>query len=124
MAEREAPTGEGGLAVARFFVDGGDIKWDRLATTLVGSALTAYFTGLVEFILSLGTFATSLISGVSGFAVEFIQKAFGNPQTLFETSWQNLQTFVSSAGPASFALTVAAVLGVFYIVRTGVARFG
>lgn len=115
--------GGGGVPLAEAFVDSaGKIKWRALATAVFGSTILAWFTGIAEFALTVASSATRVIDGVSSFGAELVRAIFGTPQALFATSWGNLDTFVSGAGPAGFVLAVGAVLVVAYTFSWGVNR--
>jgi len=97
------------------FVDGGEIQWRRLMTTIFGAGYLAIATGAVNFIVDSFQAVGRLYSALGGFLASLVTVLLGGPATMFDSSYAELQAWVSSAGLFSFALAVASVLLITYI---------
>jgi hypothetical protein len=97
------------------YVDGVTIRWGRVASTLFGATIFAYFQGTVATFLSLVDIPLGLVGGLGEFLGQFVAVVLGLWPALIRGGWAGAAGFAASAGIAGYAVAIGLVLVAFYI---------
>lgn len=91
------------------------ILWGRVATTLLGATILAYFQGVASTLLSLADIPLGLLGGLGEFLGSFVAVVLGIWPALIRGGWRGAAGFVGSAGIAGYAVAIGLVLVAFYL---------
>lgn len=101
-----------------------DIQWVKLATTIVGGTVLAWFTGVIELVLTVYRQVAGLFGGIATFLEAFIEDLIAAPVQTIGQAWQQLASGFGSIGPFTFAGSLVAILAVMWVVEKAVSRYG
>jgi len=101
--------------VASTFVEDGQILWKKLTTTIFGGAYLAVATGVTNLIVDSFETVGGLYSALGGFLAAVVTLLLGGPAAGLDASFAELQSWVTTAGPLSFAFAIASVLAITYV---------
>ncbi|PSQ06651.1 hypothetical protein BRC92_00330 [Halobacteriales archaeon QS_4_69_31] len=110
------------MVEASDFIDGVNIQWRRLAVTLIGASLFAYFEGAVATLLSLADFPIGLLSGFADFLGRWFFLYYRFPAVVLESGWASAAESVADAGIAGIVFAVTIALATYYSLSVVVNR--
>ncbi|ELZ23497.1 hypothetical protein C475_14528 [Halosimplex carlsbadense 2-9-1] len=97
------------------YVDGVTIRWGRVASTLFGATILAYFQGAAAAFLSLADIPLGLLGGLGEFLGSLVAVVTGIWPALIRGGWAGAAGFVLEAGVAGYAVAIGLVLVTFYV---------
>ncbi|WP_436931677.1 hypothetical protein [Halosimplex halobium] len=97
------------------YVDGVRIRWRRVATTLLGATLLAYFQGAVATLLSAVNIPLRLLGGLGEFLGQLVALVAGFPAVVIRSGWAGAAEFVLEAGIAGYVFAIGLVLLTLYL---------
>jgi len=98
------------------------INWGRLATTLLGASVLAYFEGAAAAVLSLFDIPIGLLGGLASFSGEFLGLLVGFPAALIRSGWSGAVPYVLDAGLVGYVFAIALVLVSLYLAMAVIRR--
>jgi hypothetical protein len=102
------------------FVNGANIRFRALFTSIFGASLLAYFTGLADFILSLADIPIAALQIFTRFLGAAVGVLAGLPAVIIRDGFAAAIPFVVGSGPAGIFVALGISLTTLYIVERGV----
>jgi len=102
--------------------DGVTILWGRVASTLLGATILAYFEGTVATFLSAVNIPLGLLGGFGEFLGQLVAVVVGFPSALIRGGWAGAAGFVLEAGIAGYVVAIGIVLLSLYIATVVIQR--
>lgn len=99
------------------YIDGGNVRWAALASTLMSSLVLAYFDGAIKVWSSIFEGAATLLSAGIGWFDETTTLLFSEPQNSLGIAWSTAAAQFPVAGPLDFVLGVLLIMASWYVVR-------
>ncbi|WP_415381471.1 hypothetical protein [Halosimplex sp. TS25] len=104
------------------YVDGVSIRWGRVATTLLGATIFAYFQGVVATFLSLVDIPLGLLGGLGDFLGELVTVLLGLWSAVVRGSWAGAAAFVAESGIAGYVVAIGIALLALYLATVVIRR--